>query len=361
MPTLVLGNYNATKSAEGLLIKNVELSRETTKAERPDFLRDLNVDTFKQFLVHYNRRVEQGKVGAFILLGHQGDGVGRILNARIEGKQLVGDLLVTNPEVIGMVERGELTERSIEWGWNKTDANLVGVALLSGQIGQDSEGWPDLTVDVAKNEVRKDFEISEDYEFKSVDYSDTLSQSSKQNKSEKEEIMPLTEEDMATIAKMIADAVGAKMEDEKPDEEEKADDEEDLESEVEKAAERKITALKAETEKRERKTKITTYVQTLRNNGSYYSDGQLKHMFEKKKTDEGMEELFKRLSVTSEADAKLDIESDNFPKSKDEEYKAEYKAYKASHPDTTVTEQDFLDMAYGTNKADLSGKKRQAV
>ena len=66
--TLIFGNYIAEKTDEGMLIHDVELSRETSKADRPDFLRDLNTKTFEQFKVHYDARVAADKVGAFILL-----------------------------------------------------------------------------------------------------------------------------------------------------------------------------------------------------------------------------------------------------------------------------------------------------
>lgn len=358
METMVLGNYKARRVSEGIIINNVELSRETKKTDRPDFLRDLDVATFAQIITNFNRRIDQQKVGAFVLLNHEGPGVGRILELRIENKQLIGDLLITNEEVIKSIESGELTERSLEWQWNADDAQLKGIALLSGDFGQDSEGWKDLTVTYTKQQIDKEFEISTSFKVQSSEYHCTL-------KHKEEAIMALSEEDMNMIKSMIKEAVGAmgaKAEDEDVlPEEEKAEDEVTIEEEVKAAAKKLVGDQTKEIAAMKRNFTIDTYVHALGADDAPYSDRQLRTMFKAKKTGEGMEELFKRLKAATHEDVKLEIERDYETPKLEDELKSEYKSYKERNPSTTVSEFDYIELATGKRKANLQGKSVIAV
>lgn len=349
--TLILANYKAEKVSEGLLIKSVELSRETTKETRPDFLRDLNTDTFKQFLVHYNRRVAAGKVGAFVLLDHGGPGVGRILNLRISGKELIADILITTPEVIRKVEAGELTERSIEWGWSEDDAQLKGIALLSGDFGQDSEGWADLTVDVTKAQLEKEFKL------------DTLSMKYKvptMVTNTKESKMALSPEDLEQIASMIAEAMASKIEDPEIDEDELKEEDISTEDDVQEAAEKMVAGFKSKMESMQRDTTINAYVINLASKDAPYSQKQLTKMFKAKKTAEGMEELFKRLSAMKSGDVQLEIETEWEGPSMDKTLKAEHKNYCAKY-NSTIDFDTFSTISQGKNRVDLSNKSINVI
>ena len=343
--TLIMGHYTAEKVAEGLLIHDVELSKETTKAERPDFLRNLDVDVFATFKQHYDERVAAGKVGAFVLLDHEGPGVGRILNLRIMEKELVGDLLVTNKDVIGMIERGELTERSIEWGWSKTDALLKGVALLPGAFGQDSIGWPDLTVKFTKEWLDTEFQIDPIFKMQTGCVLDTLASDTVP----KEDHMPLSKEDLEAIGNVVDARIEAKLA-------ARTESTGDIEADVEKAAAKLTGERDEEIVAMKRKFKIDTYVQTLSGKDVPYTERQLRVMFEKKKTDEGMEEMFKRLSKMSEEDVKMEIERDYETPKLEDELKVEYKNYVTRNPKSTLTEQDYIDVVTMKHKVDLSSK-----
>lgn len=352
MPTdeLVLGNYHAERVKEGLLIRNVELSKETFKSDRPDFLRDLDVEVFKTFMRHYDERVAAGKVGAFVLLNHEGPGVGRILNLRIEEKELVGDLLITNEEVITSIEKGELTERSIEWGWSKTDALLKGVALLSGDFGQDSIGWKDLTVKYTKELINEDFHFDPVFKMQTGCINATLSVSNPV----KEEKMTLTPEDLKAIGEMLDSKIESKLAAAK-------EPAADIEAEVEAAAKKLAGNRDEEIVAMKRKFKIDTYVHTLTGKDVPYTERQLRQMFESKKTDEGMEEMFKRLSKASEEDIKMEIERDYEAPKLEDELRTEYKNYVARNPKSALTEQEYIDVCTGKLKADLRGKMVNVV
>lgn len=349
MPTeeIVMGNYKAERVKEGLLIYDVELSKETFKRDRPDFLRDLDTEVFETFKRHYDERVAAGKVGAFVLLNHEGPGVGRILNLRIEEKELVGDLLITNEEVIKSIEKGELTERSIEWGWSKTDALLKGVALLSGDFGQDSIGWKDLTVKYTKELINEDFHFDPVFKMQTGCINATLTVSNPV----KEEKMTLTPEDLKALGDLIDSKIESKLA-AAPAKQPAAD----IEAEVEAAAKKMASIRDDEIVAMKRKFKIDTYVHTLSGKDVPYTERQLRTMFESKKTDEGMEEMFKRLSKMSEEDVKMEIERDYEAPKLEDELRTEYKNYKARNPQSAVTEQEYIDVCTGKLKADLRGK-----
>lgn len=336
MTTLILANYKAETVSEGLLIHDVELSRETTKETRPDFIRDLTVDTFKQFLTHYNRRVEAGKVGAFVLLNHGGPGVGRILNLRIAGKELIADILVTHPDVIRKIEAGELTERSIEWGWSEEDAQLKGIALLSGDFGQDSEGWADLTVDVTKEELALEFEdatISMKYQQGPTKVTNT-----------KESKMALSPEDLEQIASMIAEAMSTKVED--PAIEDEDDD---------PINEEKLAKALKEVAKQKLDITVDGYVRNLVSKG-YTNTKHLKASFAKFGDNEmAMGVEYTRLMEKANEDITLEMEKSYEAPKLEDTLKAEHTAYCAKH-DSKIDFDTFSTICQGKNKADLTGK-----
>jgi len=336
MPELITANYKAEKTAEGLLIKNVELSKETTQEQRPDFLRDLTVDTFEQFLVHYNRRVEAGKVGAFVLLNHGGPGVGRILNLHISGKELVADILITNPDVIRMVEAGELTERSIEWGWSEEDAQLKGISLLSGDFGQDSEGWADLTVDVTKEQLEEEFSfktLSMKYKYSPI-----------KGTTHKESKMALSPEDLEQIAGMIAEAMSAKIE-----------DPEEIDEEDDPINEEKLKAALAEVAKQKIDITVDGYVRNLVSKG-YTNEKHLKASFAKFGDNTmAMGVEYTRLMEKANDDISLEMEKTYEAPKLEDQLKIEHKAYCDKH-DSKIDFDTFSTICQGKNKADLTGK-----
>ncbi|MCZ7608506.1 MAG: hypothetical protein M5U25_21175 [Planctomycetota bacterium] len=345
----VLGNYKAERTVENfLLIHDVEISKETSKKDRPDFVRDLDVGTFNQFIKHYDRRVQQGKVGAFVLLEHEGPGVGRILNLRVENKQLVADLLVTNEDVIGMIERGELTERSIEWGWNEKDARLKGVALLAGKFGQDSEGWPDLTVTYTKESIEADFAAENFSEFscKSLAFTSTLA-GVHATHLQKESDMALTPEDIKALTDglkpVIEQIVDAKMQTVA-----KASDEPVNTKKVDEALSR--------IQKKERDLTIKGFVDTLARKG-YSNKKHLTATFEKFGDNlQAMEVEYKRLMEKADEDVKLEMEETYEQPTLDDELSTSYKEFCAAYPEAKVSEREFKAVCKGEHRADFGNK-----
>jgi hypothetical protein len=220
----IIGNYKAEATPHGLLVRDVELSGETSRDERPDFESDLTVKTFQSFLDNYTARKRAGKVGAFVTLGVGGHGkepgVGRIENLRVVGKELVGDLLITNPEVQKALERGELTERSIVFSLGKNPM-LKGVTLLSGEFGQDSVGWKDLTIDYAK-EFRDDNPEHVGVKMTTEATKQDTPPEENEQAGDMEERMKALEQDMNDIKATLAKMADGDEEKKQDDEEEKA-------------------------------------------------------------------------------------------------------------------------------------------
>lgn len=346
MTTAILGNYAAERTADGLLIKNVEISRETTRKQRPDFLRDLDVGVFEQFIKHYDRRVAQGKVGAFVLLNHEGPGIGRIINLRIENKQLVGDLLITNEKAIEAIEKGELTERSIEWGWSTTDAKLKGVALLSGAFGQDSEGWRDLTVDYTAAMITKEFEDFSSFQVKTVALAHTLNteKTEKVKTIKKEKNMSLTPEDLKAIGDLFDSKFDSKIDAKLDQRLGKA------ELDADPVNTNKVDEALQRIQKRERDITITGYVENLARKG-YSNKAHLRKSFEKFGDNlMAMEVEFKRLMEKADEDVKLEMEEQYEKPSLDAELSEQFKAFKENYPDLKITESEFKMVCKGENK-----------
>lgn len=336
--TLIMGNYNATRVKEGLLIKNVELSKETPKDVRPDLLRDLDVSAFEQMKANFDARVAAGKVGSFILLGHEGPGVGRIIDLRIENKELVGDLLVTNDEVIAMIERGELTERSIEWGWSMKDARLKGIALLSGTFGQDSVGWPDLTVTYTEEFIQKEFQDFTELAFKTESVQLTLTSVSKS--SAKEEHMPLSKEDLEAIGNLLDNKIDAKLEEKM-----------EAKSALEPVNTAKVDEALKRIQKKEREITVTGYVETLARKG-YSNKKHLRASFEKFGDNvEAMEVEFKRLMDKADEDVKLEMEDVYEKPSLDSELEEDYKSFKENYPKVEISLNEFKSVCKGEFRA----------
>ncbi len=339
---LIQANYPATRVAEGLLITGVELSRETTRKQRPDFLRDLTVDVFKTFIKRYNNRIAAGKVGAFVLLNHAGPCVGRILNLRIEDKQLVGDLLITNEEVIASLDRGELTERSIEWAWSATDAKLHGVALLSGKFGQDSECWPDLTIDAGQSAFYKELADFSGFQVKTLrsglTFHGVKSDDFVQEIDAKENSMPLSPEDMKLLADNVAQMLRPMFE--------QLSQKSDA-SEGDPVNTDKVNEALARVEKREREITIGGYVETLVRKG-YSNRSHLRKSLEKFGDNlQAMEVEFKRLLEKADEDVKLEMERTYEAPSLDAELAEQYRSFKEAYPQLKITEAEFRMVCKG--------------
>lgn len=332
-----IGNYKAIKTGQGHLIQSVELTViEPTKRGNLDIL----IGQAEMFVATFKLRVLKNKVGSFVRLNHGGPGIGRITDLFISEDQkfLMGDLLITNPEAFEMVKRGELTERSITF-----DANMLfDIALLSGQQGQDSEEFPDLTVSIEK-------------EFGKIEGELLLKKApvAKISQQYKESEMELTPENIKALAEalkpLIKEAVKAEVEISSP--------EVDMEDQIREQAAKLVAGDTANNAEIKRRLTVKGYVDALVKGGNHRNSVTLKKMFDSLDDNYvAMEIQYKRLNEKTEADVKLEVEEEWSTPSFEDELKAEYKAYAKRTPSTTVTEEDYISLAKGEMKADFGDK-----
>ena len=331
-----IGNYKATQVEQGLLINDVELS--VIEAAQTGPL-DVTIEHAERLVATFKLRQLKRKVGAFVRLNHGGPGIGQILDLRISDDKnfLVGDLLVSNPDAFEMVKRGELTERSITFDKNR----LFDISLLSGSEGQDSEEFDDLTVDIEK-------------EFGKIEGELLVKKSNINSTSiHKEPDMALSKEDILALAEAlkptITAAVQAEIEKSAPVSDEAA---------VEAQAAKLIEGDRAQLAELKRKQTVKGYVDSLVRGGNHLNSFSLSKIFEALGDNyKAMEIEYKRLSEKKYEDIKLEVEKEWETPTFEQELAVEYKNYKAHSPNSTVSEEDYVKLAKGGFKADLSNKK----
>ncbi|MCP4549232.1 MAG: hypothetical protein GY835_22495 [bacterium] len=153
--------YNKDKGELTLL--NAEVMSFVPDTDRPDFkMKKGGVDAkwLTEAANVLGAKEAKGKA-AYLFLRHNEDGkaadiVGRVRNAKWEEPWIRGDYVVTNPEVIGKLARGELPERSAEFQY--PNHNIYGLSLTMGEEGHFSEELPAL--ELAETSKNKD-ELSE--------------------------------------------------------------------------------------------------------------------------------------------------------------------------------------------------------
>lgn len=306
-----LKNYKGKMTENGLLVKGVELSVIEVEKFGPTAITQKEAE---QFVAGFKLRQAKQKVGAFVRLNHGGPGIGKITDLYVDGPFIKGDLLITNPKAIKKIEAGDLTERSIEWA----KGMFTAVALLDGGMGVDSEEFRDFTVD-----IEKEFGLS-------------AAPLTKQFKQEKE--VALTPEDIEMIKGLIADAL------ESQDTPAPAVESEDVEEEVQVAVEKAMSEHRKALEETKAKHEVDTYVMALSTDDMIYTPNQLRKMFNAKSTEEGREELFKRLKLMTKEDIKVEIERDFEKPSAEKILREEYAKSADQYKSLGVTEDQYVEM-----------------
>lgn len=331
MPTL-LNNFTAETTADGyMLIKGVEIS----VIELEQFnSQAITEEIAKDFVATFKLRQQKGKVGAFVRLNHKGPGIGRMVDLYIDGPYLKADLLITSRSAMAAIERGDLTERSIEYYLEPN--MLTAVALLSGAMGADSEEFRDLTVT-----------IDETKEFGLAPHDNgLLTKYLVGTKQQKDQPMALSKEDLEAIGNLVDSKIAARF----------SKDPLDIESEVREAGEKAISAERQELQKQKRELTVKGHVDALLRQRVPYTRGQLVKMFEKFGDNfMAMEVEYKRLAQQTTEDASLEVEKEF---GGDVDLQAEFKEYRENNPESKMSFSRFADVV---NRKPVAREGRQVI
>lgn len=134
-----------------LVIPRVLFCGIVNKDERPDFRLPGNMDAawWQQAIETARLRKGKGKREAYLLKRHNGfieaDHIGYLDNITFENPHAYCDVVVTNPEEIKAVLRGERANMSAETDYERHF--VWGLSLIQGQEGHFSEEIPELRVE----------------------------------------------------------------------------------------------------------------------------------------------------------------------------------------------------------------------
>lgn len=134
-----------------LVIPRVLFCGIVNKDERPDFRLPGNMDAawWQQAIETARLRKGKGKREAYLLKRHNGfieaDHIGYLDNITFENPHAYCDVIVTNPEEIKAVLRGERANMSAETDYERHF--VWGLSLIQGQEGHFSEEIPELRVE----------------------------------------------------------------------------------------------------------------------------------------------------------------------------------------------------------------------
>lgn len=333
MNELIL-NFKGVLTKEGLLIENVPISVIEQFRQGP---KSITKEDANHFISSFYLRKQKGKVGAFVRLNHGGPGIGRIVELKIDGPFLSGDLLITDKKAQELIDQGDLTERSIEWFTNTTPPLLMSVALLSGHFGQDSEEFADLTVDIAK-----DFGI-ENPQIVTRLYEQPVSGAKLKSETKKESKMAFTPEDIKMLVEALKPTIKELVSENKV--------------EAEPVNEKQIKTKLEELHKKELSITINGYVDALVRKGGYANSDNLRKNFAKFGDNiQAMEVEYKRLMEKAEEDVQVEMEREYEAPKLEDDLKASYKTFKQNYPKSDTSEAQFVSICRGDMKADLSGK-----
>lgn len=130
-------------------VRNVEVMSLIRPEERPDFaMSEPGVDTvwLKSAIAMAQQLQAEGKYPKLFLRHNkpyeEAPVIGRLENLRWEAPWIVADVVVTNPEAIEMLKRGELPTRSAEF--NYATRHLWGMALIQGEKGHFDTEIPEM-------------------------------------------------------------------------------------------------------------------------------------------------------------------------------------------------------------------------
>lgn len=335
MTTIV--KYNAVRTADGLLVKDVIMAVTGKPSGKPE----LTTEMFDGFVSNFTKRLDRGSIGAYVLLDHDGPRVGRIVSLTHVGDELLGDLLITEESIANRVEEADLSDISISFF--PGDMILVDVSLLDNAFGALSDEIPPFLVD-----VQQEFGLSADtkveYKYQAVivpSDKGTSDKAGSTKQNSKDIIMDLTPEQ---LQKMIEDAVA------------KATTPAPVADPVNEKA---IAEALAKLAKKDLDITVDGYVRNLVRGG--YALAGLKESFEKFGTNTmAMEVEYKRLMEKSTDEVKLEMEAEYEAPKLDDELKTGWEDYKEMYK-SDMSFATFCELAKGEGRADLSKHKEAAI
>ncbi len=150
MPNLISKEFalDWTTVDEGILVFDVPVMSLLGKDERPDFrmVADIGGEWFRKAMNTFRDLKAMGKLPRLLRRHNkptlEADVIGRLLELRWEEPWLKADALVTDPEAIDQVKRGELPSLSAEFTPDRF--YLWGLSLIGGEEGHFDRELPDL-------------------------------------------------------------------------------------------------------------------------------------------------------------------------------------------------------------------------
>lgn len=328
--------YRTTETAAGLLVHDVELLRPISLKERPDFRKAVDLEMMKKMVANYWARKNHPTLPKTAQLfrrhnqpGFPADVIGTIESARLEGNWIIGDILITDPEARAKALRGELPNRSPEMDVMRD--LLWGLSLIDGDEGQMGDTLPDLKLAPPNNAVY----ASEVKELELVCCA----------LFNKDSNMDLTAA-LARIKDLETELAAAK--------------DPEVEQRIEKLSRSHVEAtelLRSEAggkvSELTGRLEVETMVNDLKANGCALTFKQCREKLSRCTNAESRKLMYDTLKGVREGGFKLDL--DVGAPTVEQEMKKEFLSYKASHPDTSFTEESYVALHTAPRK-DLSGR-----
>lgn len=334
--------YDFEMQGDNLVVRGVEVMTTLAKSDRPELKEDIDTAWLKKAIKTFEDDKKEGKRPQ-LLRRHNtkntpAEVIGRLDNLRMQDGWLVADILVTNPDAIDKLKRGEMPSRSAEFSPGRNF--LKGLSLIEGQEGHFDSRLPELVLQ----------------ELVLLHTTEDGLQVQMNRPITQEQTNMLTTEDLAQLKSLIAETVDERL-NKLLDDGAAADDlpSDDPESEVTKA----VAGIQADADEKLaaqfRTNKIDSYVVALRSKGTIYTDNQLRQIFAKYTTMEGIDATALRLSYMKDTEIKLEIETDHETPKIEDELKAEYAQYMKNYPDSKTTELDYIELCTGKRSLHLTG------
>lgn len=333
--------YKTTRTDAGLLVHDVEILRPISLKERPDFRRAVDESMMHRMVANYYARKNHPTLPKTAQLfrrhnqnGFPADVIGTIESARVDNGWIRGDILITEPEAIAKALRGELPNRSPEMDVLRD--LLWGLSLIDGEEGQMGDTLPDLKLappnDVVYASEVKELELVCCALFK------------------KDSNMDLTAA-LARIKELETELAAAK----DPEVEQKFE-------KLSRSHEDAVGVMRKEYEGRIAELTTTVAVEKMVNDlkasGCALTFKQCREKLSKCSNDESRKMMFDTLKGVREGSFKLDL--DVGPPTREQELKKEFLSYKAAHPDTSFTEESYVELHTAPRK-DFSGRDVQGM
>ncbi len=321
--------FKAEQVENGLLIKGVSLGGTVTKDER-DLLKHIDMDIdegwYEKAIHTFNMQRAKNKIGAKIFHNHGGPQIGRIENVELTGRWLYGDLLITNPDAIEKVKRGELVSRSLDLA--PTRHVIEGVSLLDHE-GHFDEDVEDLVIEFENKQDEGKITIR--LQAQEVDMPvDEI------HEAKMDEILKKLDEALLRIEKLE----GSKAE---PTPAPAEEDSDPIEEQV--AANEALKAdFEAKLELQKAELDIEKKVAHARANGSPITDKQYRNKLKSFKTEEGRAEYHKRILAMCESGGSINLADESDDLSPEDKLRAEFEANKDKYEKLNLSVEDYVKL-----------------